>query len=152
KLQDRLGWDGRGGRAGLCEKSVRFHPAAGNTMKKKLSPPRTAVMAAPTHRLLRHLRRMVAAADTDPASDAALLDHFVRERDEDAFAALVARHGPMVQGVCRRVLHDTHHAEDAFQATFLVLARKAATVRPRGRQDALCARPGCPRSPGARRW
>jgi RNA polymerase sigma factor (sigma-70 family) len=73
---------------------------------------------------------MVAAADADPASDAALLDHFVRERDENAFAALLARHGPMVQGVCRRVLHDTHHAEDAFQATFLVLARKAATVRP----------------------
>jgi RNA polymerase sigma factor (sigma-70 family) len=73
---------------------------------------------------------MVTAADADPASDAALLDHFVRDRDEDAFAALVARHGPMVQGVCRRVLHDTHHAEDAFQATFLVLARKAPTVRP----------------------
>jgi RNA polymerase sigma factor (sigma-70 family) len=87
-------------------------------------------MAAPTHRLLRQLRRLVAPADADPATDAALLGHFVRERDEDAFAALVARHGPMVQGVCRRVLHDTHHAEDAFQATFLVLARKAATVRP----------------------
>jgi RNA polymerase sigma factor (sigma-70 family) len=87
-------------------------------------------MAAPTHGLLRRLRRIVSPADADPATDAALLGHFVRERDEDAFAALVARHGPMVRGVCRRVLHDTHHAEDAFQATFLVLARKAASVRP----------------------
>src|SRR6516164_343074 len=87
-------------------------------------------MAAPAHRLLRHLRGIVSPADADPASDAGLLDRFLREREEDAFAALVARHGPMVQGVCRRVLHDTHHAEDAFQATFLVLARNAATVRP----------------------
>jgi hypothetical protein len=65
-----------------------------------------------------------------PASDTALLDRFIREHDEDAFAALVARHVPMVQGACRRVLHDIHHAEDAFQATFLLLARKAGTVRP----------------------
>ncbi len=90
-------------------------------------------MAARTQRLLHQLRRMVSPADVGPATDAALLVRFIRERDEDAFAALVTRHGPMVQGVCRRVLHDAHHAEDAFQATFLVLARKAATVRPADR-------------------
>jgi hypothetical protein len=62
----------------------------------------------PSH-LLRHVRRLVArpAAD-DPAGDGALLEHCVRLRDEDAFAALVARHGPMVLGVCRHVLSDAH--------------------------------------------
>jgi RNA polymerase sigma factor (sigma-70 family) len=82
-------------------------------------------MAPTLTRLLRHLRGLAPpAAD----SDATLLDRFARARDEAAFAALVARHGPMVLHLCRRVLGDAHAAEDAFQATFLVLARKARSV------------------------
>jgi RNA polymerase sigma factor (sigma-70 family) len=82
--------------------------------------------------LLAHLQHLAAPA----ASDAALLTRWLTQRDESAFAALVARHGPMVLGVCRRVLGDAQHAEDAFQATFLVLARKAARLR---RPEALAS-------------
>src|SRR5262249_47614526 len=68
--------------------------------------------------------------------DAQLLEHFTKTRAEQAFAALVHRHGPLVLGVCQRILHSSHDAEDAFQATFLVLARRAGSIR---KQDSLAA-------------
>ncbi|MEO2091708.1 MAG: sigma-70 family RNA polymerase sigma factor, partial [Gemmataceae bacterium] len=79
-------------------------------------------------RLLTTLLRRLAPPD-DPSSDAAVLLRFVRHRDETAFELLVWRHGGLVMGVCRRMLRDDHLAEDAFQATFLILARKAGAVR-----------------------
>lgn len=75
--------------------------------------------------LFQQLRRWT----SPPSPDAELLDRWVRQRDEEAFAALVARHGPMVLGLCRRVLGNSHDAEDAFQAVFLILARKAGSLR-----------------------
>jgi RNA polymerase sigma factor (sigma-70 family) len=78
------------------------------------------------HAVLRFLRT-VAAGPAD-ATDRQLLERFAAHRDGDAFAALLRRHGPMVLGVCRRVLNDPHDAEDAFQVTFLVLARKASAL------------------------
>ena len=77
---------------------------------------------------MRQLRGVILARDASGFSDAQLLEGFLLHRDEAAFAALVRRHGPMVFGVCRRVLHDPTDAEDAFQATFLVLVRKAASL------------------------
>jgi RNA polymerase sigma factor (sigma-70 family) len=74
------------------------------------------------------LRQLVAGRTCSDTTDRELLQRFAGQREEAAFAALVQRHGPMVLGVCRRVLHDLHDADDAFQATFLVLARKAGSL------------------------
>jgi hypothetical protein len=86
--------------------------------------------------LLRYVHQLAVGGTAGDVPDAALLDRFVRHRDEAAFAALLRRHGPMVFAVCRRVLRDEHAAEDALQATFLVLARKADSLR----QGKLCQR------------
>jgi RNA polymerase sigma factor (sigma-70 family) len=67
----------------------------------------------------------------DATQDALLLKRFIEHRDEAAFATIVRRHGPMVMGVCRRLLQDQHDAEDAFQVTFFVLIRKAASIAKR---------------------
>src|SRR5436309_12675748 len=79
--------------------------------------------------VLQHLRTVAAVQTCRELSDRELLERFVGARDEAAFIVLIERHGPMVLGVCRRALPNAHDAEDACQATFLVLARKAASVR-----------------------
>jgi RNA polymerase sigma-70 factor (ECF subfamily) len=80
-----------------------------------------------------HLRRLVLLRDATGLSDARLLESYIAERNEVAFEALVRRHASMVLSVCRRTLRNHHDAEDAFQATFLVLARNAASIKPRDR-------------------
>lgn len=82
-------------------------------------------------KVVQHLRRAACAHDAATMTDEELLDCFLARGDDGAFAALVRRHGRMVMGVCKRVLSCREDAEDAFQATFLALARKAATVKKR---------------------
>ena len=86
-------------------------------------------MPAHPERLLQHLLALVPRDPSARATETELLDRFVRHGDQDAFAALIARHGPMVFGVCRRLLHDAGSAEDVAQATFLMLARNATSIR-----------------------
>src|SRR5688572_22757202 len=81
------------------------------------------------------IRRLVGSG-ADNVSDAELLERYVAMRDPQAFEELVARYGKLVWGACRRRLKDEHAAEDAFQTTFLALARHAGTIR---RGDALAA-------------
>jgi RNA polymerase sigma factor (sigma-70 family) len=83
--------------------------------------------------IVRYLRR-ITEAGAEGTSDGQLLQRFVNQRDEAAFDALLDRHGPMVLGVCRRILRDAHDADDAFQATFLVLVHKARSI---GRPQAV---------------
>jgi RNA polymerase sigma factor (sigma-70 family) len=79
--------------------------------------------------LLRHIHKLAAGARARQQTDRQLLDEFAARGDQAAFAGLVARHGPMVLRVCRRVLGHEQDAEDAFQATFLVLARHTRSIR-----------------------
>ena len=81
--------------------------------------------------LIRRVHRAVGESVSADRTDGQLLTSFIEQREEAAFGSLVHRHGPMVWGVCRRVVGHHHDAEDAFQATFLILARKASSVRPR---------------------
>jgi RNA polymerase sigma factor (sigma-70 family) len=84
---------------------------------------------APLGTVLRHIRYLVGTDAGQELSDAQLLERFVGRREESAFAALLQRHGQLVWSVCRQVLHHEHDAEDAFQATFLALARHAGSIR-----------------------
>ena len=86
--------------------------------------------------LLDPLRRLITRQTGSSLTDAELLDNFVSRRDEASFEVLVWRHGAMVLAVCNRVLRDAYEAEDAFQATFLVLARKAGSI---GRGEVVAA-------------
>jgi RNA polymerase sigma factor (sigma-70 family) len=83
----------------------------------------------PLQAVVRHIQHVAGYVAGGGLKDRQLLERFARQHDEDAFAELVRRHGPLVHGVCRRVLGHDQDAEDSFQATFLVLARKAGSVR-----------------------
>src|ERR1700738_1478555 len=87
-------------------------------------------MSQPTlTNVLRFLRQTCDPPTSADLTDCQLLDRFVSKREEAAFTLLLQRHGPMVLSVGRRVLGDSHGAEDVFQATFLVLVRRAASIR-----------------------
>src|SRR6516164_3810835 len=83
--------------------------------------------------VIRHIRN-IALNDAHSLTDSQLLESFLSKTNHAAFEALVRRHGPMVLAVCHRILRNFHDAEDAFQATFLVLVRKAASI---GRRELL---------------
>jgi RNA polymerase sigma factor (sigma-70 family) len=86
-------------------------------------------MAASVARVVSQVQRWTCSPTAGDVSDAVLLERFAQGRDESAFAALVVRYGGMVLRLCRRILGDAHTAEDAFQATFVILARKAGTIK-----------------------
>src|SRR5262245_5505383 len=103
----------------------------GRSCARQPHRPEDLPMTVRSDRLLHCVQRTSSQA-SQPDEDSGLLTRFLAARAPPAFEALVARHGPMVLRVCRHLLGNRHDAEDAFQATFLVLARKAANVRPPG--------------------
>jgi RNA polymerase sigma factor (sigma-70 family) len=82
----------------------------------------------PLQTILDHIQRRMRPSLSGVVTDAELLERFLQDRDEASFELLMWRHGPMVYGVCRRILHQTQDAEDAFQAAFLMLSRKADSI------------------------
>src|SRR5215212_7373870 len=84
------------------------------------------------HCILHHLHQLVGSGRDEEVTDAALLDRYIHVHNAAAFEALVLRHGPMVLRLCRRLLRQVADCEDAFQATFLTLARKAPSIRSKG--------------------
>src|SRR5947208_5615179 len=88
-------------------------------------------MASALNRVMQRLRSSALRHDCAEWADSELLECFILDQDEDAFEAIVRRHGAMVLGACRRILRNEADAEDAFQATFLVLVKKAHTIAPR---------------------
>ena len=80
-------------------------------------------------KVLSHLRGILARPDTEGQTDGELLERFLSRREESAFEGLLRRHGPMVLGVCRALLPNEADAEDGFQATFLIFAQKARSIR-----------------------
>src|SRR5262249_51812413 len=86
---------------------------------------------SPSNPVLRHLRSLVGTSPDDGTSDGQLLERFATHGEEEAFEALVRRHGRVVLGVCRRILGHEQDAEDAYQVTFLLLARNAPSIRKR---------------------
>src|SRR5262249_30134734 len=114
------------------QKSEQRRPSPGSTFGDSDGHARAGAkdMAhAPATPVGRFLGRLSAAHLAAAVPDSELVERFAAHREEAAFAALVRRHGPHVLGVCRRVLADPHAAEDCFQATFLVLARKASSLK-----------------------
>jgi RNA polymerase sigma factor (sigma-70 family) len=94
------------------------------------------MLTRPLHTILPHSRARFHPQAPGTVTDAQLLDRFVDRKDEAAFELLLWRHGPIVLGVCRRILQNGHDAEDAFQATFFILARKAGSI---GQRDSAGA-------------
>jgi RNA polymerase sigma factor (sigma-70 family) len=90
---------------------------------------RTMLRGHSSGALIHQLERLFHQGTTVGLTEGELLERFARGHDEAAFEALIARHGPMVLGVCRQLLRDPNDVDDAFQATFLVLVRKAGTLR-----------------------
>ena len=88
------------------------------------------------HTALEPMRKLIHSPSSGGVSDGQLLDRITRRRDEAAFELLVWRHGPMVLGLCQRMIADEHLAEDAFQATFLTLVRKAKSI---GKKESVCS-------------
>jgi len=90
----------------------------------------------PMSRVVDHLRRVAFLQEGQRLTDEKLLESFLVRREDAAFEALVRRHGPMILGVCRRILQDRHDAEDAFQATFLIFLRKTTAI---GKRESLAS-------------